>query len=357
MNGRRSTGEGEEERLLVRVWASLDLALPLAGVGAAARRAETLGFDGVMAPDVMTDGFLAAQAAIAATREIRVATSAIVAFARSPMVVAVAAWNLQALSGGRFHLGLGPLIRTNIVEKYGMPWSPPAPRMREYVHALRALFHCWQNGTRLDFRGVHYQLTRMQAFVAPPPIEHPEIPIHMAGIGPNMTAVAGELADALVTHPTNVSARFLRERTRPGLARGAARVWKDPRAVRLFANPLVATGQDDATVQVELERQRALLATLYSTPSYWPTLELHGWREVGEKLNGLVRANRWQDLATVLTDPMLDELMVTARHDRLAEALRSRYAGLADAIVLQLPIGSEADPAIGEIVAALRAGT
>lgn len=341
---------------MFQVWASIDLALPLAGVGEGARRAEALGFDGVMVPDVMTDGFLAAQAAIVATREIRVATSAVVAFARSPMVVGVAAWNLQALSGGRFHLGLGPLIRTNIVEKYGMPWSAPAPRMREYVHALHALFACWQHGTRLDFRGEHYRLTRMQAFVAPPPIEHPEIPIHMAGIGPNMTAVAGELADALITHPTNVSARFLREKTRPGLARGAARVGKDPRAVRLFANPLVATGPDEGAVQAERERQRALLATLYSTPSYWPTLELHGWREIGEKLNGLVRANRWQELATVLSDAMLDELMVTARHDALAAALRARYAGIADAIVLQLPIGAEGDRAIGEVVEALRSG-
>lgn len=341
---------------MVKVWASLDIALPLARVGDGARRAEALGFDGVMTPDVMTDGFLAAQAAIAATREIRVATSAVVAFARSPMVVGVAAWNLQALSGGRFHLGLGPLIRTNIVEKYGMPWSAPAPRMREYVHALRALFDCWQNGTRLDYRGEHYKLTRMQAFVAPPPIEHPAIPIHMAGIGPNMTAVAGELADALITHPTNVSARFLREKTLPGLARGAARVGKDPRSVRLFVNPLVATGPDEATVRAERERQRALLATLYSTPSYWPSLELHGWHDLGPELNGLVRANRWEALGALLSDEMLEVLMVTARHADLASALRAKYDGIADAIVLQLPIDAAGDPALGEVVANLRAG-
>ena len=339
---------------MVQVWASLDIALPLAGVADAARRAEAMGFDGLMAPDSMTDGFLAAQAAILATREIRVATSAVVAFARSPMVVAVAAWNLQSLSRGRFHLGLGPLIRTNIVEKYGMPWSAPAPRMREYVHALRAIFDCWQNGTPLDYRGEHYRLTRMQAFVTPPPIEHPSIPIHMAAIGPNMTAVAGELADALITHPTNVSPRFLKEKTRPGLARGAARVGRDPGEVQLFANPLIATGADEAAVRAEREKQRALLAILYSTPSYWPTLELHGWRERGEQLNGLVRANRWHDLASILTDEMLDVLMVTARHGDLVAALREKYGEIADAIVLQLPVEADGDPALGEWLAALR---
>jgi probable F420-dependent oxidoreductase len=341
---------------VVQVWASLDLALPLSGIPDGARRAEAMGFDGVMAPDVMTDGFLAAQAAVVATREIRVATSAVVAFARSPMVVAVAAWNLQALSRGRFHLGLGPLIRTNIVEKYGMPWSAPAPRMREYVHALRALFDCWQNGTRLDYRGEHYRLTRMQAFVAPPPIEWPEIPIHMAGIGPNMTAAAGELADALITHPTNVSPRFLRERTRPGLARGAARVGKDPSAVRLFVNPLIATGPDAATVRDERERQRELLATLYSTPSYWPSLELHGWRERGEQLNARVRANRWHELADLVSDEMLDVLTVTARFGDLPGALREKYAGVADAYVLALPVDARDDEAIGRVVCSLKDG-
>ncbi|MEZ4331345.1 MAG: TIGR03617 family F420-dependent LLM class oxidoreductase [Myxococcota bacterium] len=340
---------------MAEVWASIDLALPLAQVGENARRAEALGFDGVMVPDVMTDGFLAAQAAIGATRTIRVATSAVVAFARSPMVVAVAAWNLQALSGGRFHLGVGPLIRTNIVEKYGMPWSPPAPRMREYVESLRALFDCWQNGTKLDYRGEHYRFTRMQAFVAPPPIEHPEIPIHMAGIGPNMTAVAGELADALITHPSNVSARFLRERTRLWLARGAGRVGRDPKRTRLFVNPLVATGPDASTVAAERERQRGLLATLLSTPAYWPCVDLHGWHAVGEKLNGMVRAGRWDELGRELSDELVDTLMVAARHDELAAALRERYAEVADAYTLILPMTDRDDAALGRVVRSLRA--
>jgi len=339
---------------VAEVWASIDLALPLARVGDHARRAEAMGFDGLMTPDVMTDGFLAAQAAVASTRRVRVATSAVVAFARSPMVVAVAAWNLQALSGGRFHLGLGPLIRTNIVEKYGMPWSAPAPRMREFVQAIHALFDCWQHGTRLDFRGEHYKLTRMQAYVAPPPIEHPGIPIHMAGIGPNMTALAGERADALITHPSNVSARFLRERTRPWLARGSARAGRDAKRTKLFVNPLVATGADEPTVASERARQRALLATLLSTPAYWPALEVHGWRAVGERLNGLVRENRWDDLAPLVSDEMVEALMVTAGHAELAAVLRERYRDLADAYVLALPADEGDDPAFAQVVAALK---
>jgi probable F420-dependent oxidoreductase len=226
--------------------------------------------------------------------------------------------------------------------------------MREYVGALRALFDCWQHGTRLDFRGEHYRLTRMQAYVAPPPIEHPEIPLHLAGIGPHMTAVAGELGEALITHPTNVSPRFLRERTRPALARGAARVGKDPSSVRLFVNPLIATGGDAATVAASREKHRALLATLYSTPSYWPSLEVHGWRAVGERLNGLVRANRWGELADLISDEMLEALMVAAPYPELAVALRERWGGLADAYVLALPPADGDDAALARVVRDLR---
>ncbi|MCA9502272.1 MAG: TIGR03617 family F420-dependent LLM class oxidoreductase [Myxococcota bacterium] len=339
---------------MFRVWAALDLHTPLAEIPAHARRAEALGFDGVMAPDVITDGLLAAQAAIGATSRIRVATSALVCFPRSPMTVAVAAWNLQALSGGRFHLGLGPLVRGNIVGKYGTTWSAPAPRMREYVGSLRAIFDCWQHGTPLDYRGEHYRFTRQQDFVKPPPIEHPDLPIHLAGIGPNMTALAGELATALVTHPTNASPRFLAEVTRPRLAVGAARTGRDPASVSLVANPLVAVGRDADEVDARREEHRALLAILLSTPSYWPSLDYYGWRECGERLNGLVREGRWEALTPLVSDEMLEVMVPAATWDGLAACLVAEYGGVADAISLALPADPTDDAALARVVATLR---
>jgi probable F420-dependent oxidoreductase len=336
------------------MWAALDITTPLAEIPEQARRAEEMGFDGIMAPDVMTDGFLAAQAAIIATEKIRVATSALVCFPRSPMTTGVAAWNLQVLSGGRFHLGLGPLVRGNIIRKYSTPWTPPAPRMREYVQALQALFECWQNQTPIDFRGEHYQFTRMQEFVKPQPIEHPEIPIHLAGIGPNMTAMVGEVGDALIAHPTNTSPRFLSEVARPRIAVGAKRAGRDPSEVAIFANPMVATGRNEQVVASELARQHEMMAILLSTPSYWPTLDLFGWREIGEKLHGMVREDRWSEMTDMVSQEMIEVLIPVATYDELAARLHDWYDGIAEALTLTIPEDPADDDAVARIVADLR---
>ena len=206
----------------MEVWHVMGLRTPLREIAERARRVEDMGFDVLAVPDIIHDGPISAALAVAATRRMRIATSGLIAFPRSPMMVAVAAWDLQESSDGRFLLGLGPQVRGNIVSRYGTTWTPPAPRMREYVQSLRAIFDRWQHGTPLDFRGEHYRFTRMQPFTSPLPIEHPEIPIHLAGIGPNMTALAGELAEGLMTHPTSASPRFLGEFTRPHLERGAS---------------------------------------------------------------------------------------------------------------------------------------
>ncbi|MEX1009366.1 MAG: LLM class flavin-dependent oxidoreductase, partial [Acidimicrobiia bacterium] len=230
------------------VWTGVDIHLPLADVAEQARRVEALGFDGVTVPDAVHDGFLVAATALAATSQLRVRTSGLIAFARSPMIVAVATWDLRAAYGGRFELGLGPLLKSIVVDRYSMPWTAPAPRMREYVQSLRAIFECWQDGTPLSYLGEQYRFTRMQDYMKPPPLAHPDVPVHLAGIGPAMTALAGELAAGLATHPTNSAPAFLREVTLPNLARGAARTGRSRSDVMLHVNAFVATGPDAAAV-------------------------------------------------------------------------------------------------------------
>lgn len=340
--------------MFTRVWASVDLRMPLTAVPEFARRAEALGFDGIAVPDAIHDGPMTAAAVIAATRRVAVRTSGLVAFARSPMTVAIAAWDLQALSGGRFELGLGPLVRPIVVDRYSVPWAPPAPRMREYVEALRAIFDCWQHGTPLHYEGQHYRFTRMQDYMKPPPIEHPDLPIVIAGIGPYMTAVAGELADAINTHPTNSDPRFLREVTLPNLARGAARRGRDPQDVGIIVNALCATGPDAAAVARGREAARQLLAILYSTREYMRSLDLYGWREVGERLRRLVREGRWGDLGPLVTDEMLDVLVPSGTYDELPEVLRERYGGLAREIGLPLGPSPADDPAVARMIEALK---
>lgn len=339
---------------MFKVWATVDIHLPLRDVADVARRAEAMGFDRIAIPDNVHDGLVAAAIAIQATRRIEIATSALVCFARSPMTTAVAAWDLQALSSGRFRLGLGPLVAPIILQKYSSPWSPPAPRMREYIQSLRAIFDCWQYGKPLDFRGTHYTFTRQQDFVRPPPIEHPDIPIHLAAIGPHMTALAGERAQGLMTHPTNSSPRYIQEVMRGNIDRGAQRTGRSGRDVALTVAPLCATGATRAAVLAQREKHRELLAILYSTPNYWPNLDLCGWGDRGALLKRLAKENRWSEMAPLITDEILDTMVPAAPYQELAGVLLERYRGLADAIALAMPKNPADDAALIPVIETLQ---
>lgn len=325
-------------------------------IGAYARRVEAMGYDGLFVPDAVHDGFLLAALALAATSHIRVGISVLVAFPRSPMNVALAAWDLQKMSRGRFELGLGTQVRQNIQDRYSARWLPPAKGMKEYVGALRAIFRSFRNPREpLNFLGEYYRFTRLQPFFNPGPIEAPDVPIMMGAVGPGMLAAVGEVADGLHTHPTNTSTRYLREAILPNVAAGAAR--RDPALPRplICANELVATGSDAATVAAERERLRGTLAFVFSTPAYWPSLELFGWNEVGERLLALTREGRWTEMAAALPDHVLDEFLVSGRYEELPEALASRFGGLVDRITLTVPSDAKNDTACAAAVAAIRA--
>ena len=339
---------------MFQVYASMDQRMEPAQVAAHARRAEALGYDGLNVPEAVHDGLLMAQIALQATTRLRVATSVLVAFPRSPMTVAHAAWDLQSVSGGRFELGLGSQVRGNIVARYGVPWSAPVPRMREYVLALRAIFESFQNGSPLDFRGQHYQLTRLQPFFNPGPLDAPPIPIYLGGVGPRMTALAGEIADGLMTHPSNSSPRYLREVTCPELARGAARAADARPAPRLMVSALTATGETAAEASAAREQQRELLAFLYSTPAYWRSLELFGWQDRGERLRELSRQGRWGEMATLISDEMLDTFVPTAPYGGVADLLRERFGELCDWITFPMPEDPARDAACRKAIDALK---
>lgn len=339
---------------MFRVYATIDPRTTPSEVGAKARRAEALGYDGLGVADGVHDGLLLAALALHATTRLEVAITVLVAFPRSPTTVAHAAWDLQEMSKGRFSLGLGTQVRGNIVARYGAAWTAPAPRMREYLGALRAIFTCFQEGAPLRFEGEHYRLGRLQPFFNPGPIEHPEIPILLGAVGPKMTALAGEAADALVTHPTNTHPRYLREVTRPRLRSGAARANRDPTDVELMLAPLVATGADREQTRLDRERQRGLLSFLYSTPAYWPSLELLGCGDCGPRLRQLSREGRWDEMREMISDPMLDELLPTAPYVEIADLLRDRYADLATMITFPLPEDPALDPQVAGVVRRLR---
>ena len=339
---------------MFRVYATMDQRMTPSQVAAHARRAEALGYDGLNVPDAIHDGLTAAALALQATTRLEVATSVLVAFPRSPMVVAVAAWDLQELSGGRFALGLGSQVRGNIVRRYSTPWSAPVPRMREYVQALRAIFRCWQEGGELAFEGEHYTFTRMQPFFRPEPLECGTPAIHLGAVGPVMTALAGEIADGLMTHPTNTAPRYLREVVRPRLEKGATRSDRKASDLALMVGPLVASGVGADDVAREREGVRQLLTFLYSTPSYWPSLELFGWQDRGERLHELTRRGAWGEMAGIVDDAMLDAFAPSAPYAEIADVLNDWYGDLTDWITFPMPADPAHDDDAARVIARLR---
>jgi probable F420-dependent oxidoreductase len=339
----------------MQVYASIDdVRMPLAAVPAHAQRAERLGCDGLVVPEAVYDAIPAATLALSATRRLRVATGVVVAFARSPMLLAQDAWALAQLSGGRFELGLGPQVKGNVEKRFGMPWSAPAARMHDYVGALRAVFAAWQRGEPLRYASASYSLTRMQPFFAPEKLACGTPPLWLGAIGPKLIGVAGEVADGLIAHPTNSTPGYLRDVVRPRLAEGARKAGRAPSEIRVIANPMTATGPDAASVAAEREAAREVLAFTYSTKAYWATLEHHGWGEVGLKLLEATRAGDWTGLREYISDAMLDALVPTAPFAEIAALLRERYAGVAEAITLRLPKDPNHDDAFARVIAALR---
>lgn len=335
---------------MLQVFANSPEHLSLEDAGAFARRVESLGYDGLNVPDAVHDGLLLACQALAATTRLKVATSVLVAFPRSPMNVALAAWDLQRMSGGRFELGLGTQVKQNIEDRYSARWLPPAAGMREYLGALRAIFRTFRTGAPLDFVGEHYRFTRMQPFFNPGPIEAPDVPLALGAVGPKMLALVGECADGMHTHPSNTSPRYLREAIIPVVAEGAQRRLAGLARPFIAANVLVAMGADDASVAQERERFRSMLAFLFSTPAYWPSLKLFGWESRGETLLAMTREKRWREMAGVLDDRVLDEFLVTGRFDSVATQLLQRFDGLVDRIAIPVPEGASHD---GEVAAML----
>jgi probable F420-dependent oxidoreductase len=341
----------------IQVYAAIDdVGMPLAAVPAHARRAEALGFDGLLVPEAVNDGMLVALLALEHTERLRVATGVVVAFARSPMLVAQDAWALQRLSGGRFELGLGPQVRGNVVHRFGMPWSAPAPRMRDYVGALRAIFECWQHGGELRYESESYRLDRMQPYFRPGPQDAPRIPIALGAVGPRMTRVAGEVADAVITHPTHSDPAYLREVVLPRLAEGARGAGRAAGTVSVVANPMTATGGTAAAVAAERQQAREVLTFTFSTPAYRGALDHHGFGALGDRLHALSRSGEWSAMAALVGDDLLDLLVPTGSFEEIPDVLLRRYDGLADALTLRMPRDPSDDGRFAKVVAALRGG-
>jgi probable F420-dependent oxidoreductase len=337
----------------------MDPRLSLPEVIAHAQRVERLGYDGLHVAETVHDAMTVSLLAAEHTSRITVRTSVALAFTRSPTLLAYAAWDIAKLSGGRFQLGLGTQIRQNIEDRYGVPFGEdPIGRLRDYVGAVRAAFAAFVSGEAPSYESTHYRVTRLQPYFNPGPDADTAVPrVYLGGVQRRACALAGEVADGFVSHPTNSNPRYLEETCLPALAEGARSAGRDLEAdgFETVVGTSVITGATRGAVERERERQRRLLAFLYSTPAYTPTLELYGWDDLGPRLRELIRRERWDDLGAVLSDEVLDTLVPSGSFEELPGVLVQRFAGLGQGITMSAPSDQADDEAFAGVVAALQA--
>jgi len=296
-------------------------------------RLEEIGYDGGFSFEAKLDPFLPLVLAAEGTRELRLGTAIAIAFARTPMNLAYAAHGLQAVCGGRFMLGLGSQVRPHIEKRFSMPWSRPAARMREMVLAIRAIFDAFEGCGPLDFEGEFYRHTLMIPAFDPGPNPFGPPPIYTAGFGPRMTRIAGEVADGFIAHPFSTRESLL-SRTLPALEEGLSLSGRSREDLDVICATLVVTADTEEDFERSREAARKQLAFYGSTPAYRPTLDCHGWGDLHRELNRLSKQGRWEDMAGLVEDPVLEAIAVVGPRAEIAGRLAARLEGIADGVSL-----------------------
>lgn len=305
-----------------------------------AKVVEALGYDALMVEETKVDPYVVIALAAQATSRIKLGTAVAIAFARSPAVTAMAAWNLQRLSGGRFILGLGTQVKGHIERRFGLKWSAPGPWMREYVLALRAIWASWQTGDALDFNGEHYRMNLSVPLFNPGPVDHPRIPIHLAAVNEYMCQVAGEVADGVRPHPV-CTAEYIEAVMLPALARGAAVAARGGEDYAVSIKPLIATAADEHTLAEKVRDVRARVSFYASTPAYRPAFAHHGLGELADQLKLLSKAQRWEEMPGHITDDVLERYAVVGLYDEIAGKLKARYGRLVSNVEFSIPVNTE----------------
>jgi probable F420-dependent oxidoreductase len=310
-------------------------------VGSAAKSAEDAGYDGLWAPETGHDPFLALALASQSTEKVLLGTGIAVAFARNPMTLASLANDLQLYSRGRFALGLGSQIKAHIEKRFSMPWSHPAPRMRELILAMRAIWDCWNNGTKLDFRGEFYTHTLMTPFFNPGPNPFGPPKVFLAAVGEHMTRVAAEVADGLLVHGFTTE-RYLKEVTTPVLEEALKAAGKDRAQFQVSYPGFVVTGTNEEEMAAATQAVKAQIAFYGSTPAYRPVLELHGWGDLQGELNVLSKQGKWKEMGELISDEVLAAFAVQGTPEEIPRLVLERFGSVVDRFSFYAPY--QADP-------------
>ena len=314
----------------------------LAAVPKAAREAEAMGFDCLWTAETSHDPFFPLVLAAEHTERVKLGTSIAVAFPRTPMVLAQVAWDLQKLSGGRFILGLGTQVKGHNERRLGVRWEHPGPKLREMILCMRAIWDCWQHNTQPSFKGSFYNFSLMTPFFNPGPIEHPDVPIYIAGVNEYMCRLAGELCHGFHVHPFH-SLKYLHETILPNVKIGAQKAQRDAAACALSTTAFVIASNNAEEIEAAKAPVRQQISFYASTRTYIGVLEAHGWGDTCYRLNEKAAKGDWAGMADEITDEMLEVFALTALWKDVAGEIKKKYDGILERVGFYFPYsGSDA---------------
>ncbi|MEM7404947.1 MAG: TIGR03617 family F420-dependent LLM class oxidoreductase [Pseudomonadota bacterium] len=318
--------------------------LSLDRIGDEAARFERMGFDCAWTFEAAHDPFLPLAMAASTTERLNIGTNIAVGFARSPFAMAQVAWDLQAASHGRFHLGIGTQVRAHVERRFSMPFDRPAARITDYIRCIRAIWDTFQNDSKPDYNGEFYRFHLINPFFNPGPIEHPDIPIYLAGVNPRMCKAGGEVADGFHVHPMH-SIGYLNDILRPAINEGASLGSRTVDDLTLYAPVFAITGRDQAETDAMEQEIRRQISFYASTPNYRVLLEYHGLDGLGKELSALMRKGDFDAMQKLVPDRLVEEVAVVAAPTELPVKLRQRYEGVLDRVSLYFPLAADADDA------------
>ena len=323
----------------------VDTMLPMddwRSVADVAKSAERLGFDGVKTHELKFDPFAPLVLASVATERVQLATGIVVCFPRSPMVVANIARDIHAASRGRLHLGLGSQVKGHNERRFSTPWTPPQPRMKEYVESLKAIWAAWENGEKLKFEGKHYNFTLMTPEFTPPRTGLPMFRISVAAVGEAMLRLAGQVCDGVRLHGF-CTRKYTEEIVLKQVQEGLARSGRSRDQFEIIGGGFIATGQDEEAVRERMDWVRYRVAFYGSTRTYHGVFAVHGLEDLGHKLHRMSLDGKWNEMAAEVPDDVVRLFAAVGTYDEIAEAIEVRFGGIADWISLDFPLGTDLD--------------
>ena len=303
----------------------------LTDINKVAPQLENMGYDGLLMTELKHDPFLPLGVAATSTKTVTLATGIAISFLRSPMAIANIAWDLNEATSGRFTLGLGTQIRAHNEKRFSVPWSPPGPRMREYIQSLKAIWRCWKYNEKLSFEGEHYRFTLMTPEFVPESSGIHLPPVTLAAVGPVMIKTAAEVADGIRLHGFCTS-KYFEETIKPRIEMGLKAAGKARKNFEVSGGGFIATGPDNHAVDDATEAVRYRVGFYGSTPAYWPVLETHGYGDLGRKLNAMTKSGEWDKLAAQIPDDLLELFCAIGRYDEIAKNIKERFGNMTDVI-------------------------